>query len=295
MLVFSSSNWFTVWLSLEMSLLGFIPLFNFSSLLETEGLIKYFMVQAMGSSVFLVGVVSASSIIILAGFLLKLGMFPFFFWVPLVMASMTWLGCFVVSTIQKLPGMLSLFSPLFTLKSGGDSLIILSASLSVISGSIMGLNQSDMRNVMAYSSISQSSHLVICLYMSFTLFLIYTAVYFFISGMTFYTFDQGKFFKTKDVSSEEGFKINLLVLCLMGMPPLPIFYVKMFMLLCLVSSSSGIMVSIIFLASMMISSFFYLYLVMSSGAKSTTKIMIKSNNRIMLLLFSVSIILVTQL
>lgn len=284
-----------MWLRLEISLLGFIPLFNFRRLLETEGLIKYFIVQAIGSRVFLVGVVRASRIIILAGFLLKLGIFPFFFWVPLVIASITWLGCFVVSTIQKLPGILSLFSPLFTLKRGRDGLIILSASLSVIRGRIIGLNQRDMRNVIAYSSISQRSHLVICLYIRFTLFLIYTAVYFFISGITFYTFDQSKFFKTKDVRREEGFKINLLVLCLMGMPPLPIFYVKIFMLLCLVRRSSGIIVSIIFLARIIISSFFYLYLVIRRGAKSTTKFIIKRNNRIILLLFSVSIILVTQL
>jgi len=72
-----------------MSLLGFIPLFNFSSLIETEGLIKYFIVQTTGSRVFLVGVVRGSRIITLAGFLLKLGIFPFFFWVPIVIVSIT--------------------------------------------------------------------------------------------------------------------------------------------------------------------------------------------------------------
>jgi len=284
-----------VWLRLEISLLGFIPLFNFRRLLETEGLIKYFIVQAVGSRVFLVGVVRASRIIILAGFLLKLGIFPFFFWVPQVIASITWFGCFVVSTIQKLPGILSLFSPLFTLKRGGDRLIILSASLSVIRGRVIGLNQRDMRNLIAYSSVSQRSHLVICLYIRFTLFFLYTAVYFLISGITFYTFDRGKFFKLKDVRGEERFKINFLVLCLMGIPPLPIFYVKIFMLLFLARRSSGILVSIIFLARIIISSFFYLYLVIRRGAKSTTKMIIKENSLIILLLFSVSIVIVVQL
>jgi len=273
-----------------MSLLGFIPLFNFRRLIETEGLIKYFIVQATGSSVFLVGAVRNHRIITLGGFLLKLGMFPFFFWVPLVIVSMTWLGCFVVSTIQKLPGILSLFSPLF-IYGGSDKLIILSASLSVIRGRIIGLNQRDIRNLIAYSSISQRSHLVICLYIRFTLFVIYGAAYFFISGLTFYNFDRGKFIKAKDLSREEGFKINLLVLCLMGMPPLPIFYVKIIMLMCLVRRPPGVAVGVIFLVRIIISSFFYLYLVIRRGAKSTTKIIIKENSRIILLLVSMRIII----
>lgn len=278
-----------------MSLLGFIPLFNFSSLIETEGLIKYFIVQTTGSRVFLVGVVRGSRIITLAGFLLKLGIFPFFFWVPIVIVSITWLGCFVVSTIQKLPGMLRLFRPLFVYGGSEDKLIILRASLSVIRGSIIGLNQSDIRNLMAYSSISQRSHLVLCLYIRFTLFIIYAGVYFFISGISFYSFERGKFIKTKDVSREEGFKINLLVLCLIGMPPLPIFYVKIIMLMCIVRRSSGVVVSIIFLARMIISSFFYLYLVIRRGAKSTTKNIIKDNSLIILLLVSLSMLMAIQL
>lgn len=185
--------------------------------------------------------------------------------------------------------MLRLFRPLFVYGGSEDKLIILRASLSVIRGSIIGLNQSDIRNLMAYSSISQRSHLVLCLYIRFTLFIIYAGVYFFISGISFYSFERGKFIKTKDVSREEGFKINLLVLCLIGMPPLPIFYVKIIMLMCIVRRSSGVVVSIIFLARMIISSFFYLYLVIRRGAKSTTKNIIKDNSLIILLLVSLSI------
>jgi len=267
-----------------MSLLGFIPLFNFRRLIENEGLIKYFLIQAAGSSLFLVGVVRSSRVITLARFLLKLGIFPFFFWVPLVINSITWLGCFAVSTIQKLPGILALFSPLF-LRRGRDKLIIYRVSLSVIRGRIMGLNQRDMRNLIAYSSIAQRSHLVMCLYIRFTLFFIYATVYFFVSGILFYNFDQGKFYKTKDVSREEGFKINLLVLCLIGIPPLPIFYVKILMLMWLVKRPYGVGVSIIFLARNIISSFFYLYLAVRRGAKSITKKIVKKNSRITILLF----------
>jgi len=256
---------------------------------ETEGLIKYFIVQAIGSRVFLMGVVRSSRIITLARFLLKLGMFPFFFWVPLVIGSITWFGCFFVRTFQKLPRMLSLFSPLFFHERGRDVLIIFSASLSIIRGRIIGLNQRDIRSLIAYSSVSQRSHLAICLYIRFTLFVIYAAVYFLISGITFYIFDRSRFLNLKDVRGEERSKINLLVLCLMGIPPLPIFYVKIFMLILLLGRPLGVVVSIIILARNIISSFFYLYLVVRRRAKSTTKLIIKENSRIILLLFLVSL------
>jgi hypothetical protein len=81
MLILSSDNWFRVWLGFELSLLTFLPLFVGSSLI-VEALVKYFLVQAGGSSVFalsfLLPIGEVSDSLLVFSMCLKLGVFPFY-------------------------------------------------------------------------------------------------------------------------------------------------------------------------------------------------------------------------
>ena len=53
----SSSNWIYIWIGLEINLLSFIPLMISSgSEVEVESSLKYFLVQALGSSLILFSV-----------------------------------------------------------------------------------------------------------------------------------------------------------------------------------------------------------------------------------------------
>lgn len=90
--------------------MGFIPLaLQSKSLEEAESVIKYFLVQCVGSSSILLGgrLLSFSleregaplfKVFVLSGVIIKLGLFPFYFWLPGVMAKISWLGCIFVRT-----------------------------------------------------------------------------------------------------------------------------------------------------------------------------------------------------
>ena len=53
--VFLSSRIIGVWLGLEVNFLGVIPLMIGKSVLEGEGVMKYFLVQAVGASLLVMG------------------------------------------------------------------------------------------------------------------------------------------------------------------------------------------------------------------------------------------------
>lgn len=80
-LVFCGDNWFVIWLGFELTLIGFIPMFRGGSLM-VEGLVKYFLVQAGGSSVFALSFLLPFSffsfVLLYLGIFIKLGVFPFY-------------------------------------------------------------------------------------------------------------------------------------------------------------------------------------------------------------------------
>lgn len=75
-----------------MSLLRFTPLFRIS-IRTSESIIKYFLVQARGSGMFVISfVISQRALrinILTLGIMMKLGLFPFFQWVPAVILSLS--------------------------------------------------------------------------------------------------------------------------------------------------------------------------------------------------------------
>lgn len=80
----SSFSWLSVWLGLEINLMCFIPLLVFNGGVQgVESSIKYFVVQAAGRGVLLLGAVSFfqlgnfSFFLLVVGLIIKLGLAPF--------------------------------------------------------------------------------------------------------------------------------------------------------------------------------------------------------------------------
>ena len=94
-------NWFLVWCGLEINLIGFIPIvIQTKNQGEVEAAIKYFLVQSIGSALVLFGscmcflyieswVGPIFSLPVFAGLLIKLGIFPFYFWLPRVIINIS--------------------------------------------------------------------------------------------------------------------------------------------------------------------------------------------------------------
>ena len=160
-----------------------------------EALIKYFLVQVGGSRLFVLSFLlpfsSLCRVLFLLGIVIKLGLFPFYSWVPMVIRSLSWVGCLFISTFQKMAPLFVLCENYF---SDSGFLIFLSV-LGILLRGVLGFNQSYMRSLIGYSSISHTSWLVISLMFSFSLFFLYFFVYFILVFCLFVVFSRLNFIK----------------------------------------------------------------------------------------------------
>nr|QNJ33901.1 NADH dehydrogenase subunit 2 [Alitta succinea] len=262
----SSSNWLYLWMGMELNLLSFVPLIaTTSSLQETEASVKYFIIQAIGSSLMLTAGIMASnpnifsskkiiiSVMFISSMILKLGMAPCHQWLPHVMSSIPWMMCLTLATWQKISPMVMLM-----MLSTTDShhIMMLMAMLSAMIGGIGGLNQSQMRTLLAYSSIGHMGWLVSTVTCSYNTFMTYFITYITITCAAMYLFMQSNiihsklFMKTK--TPPMTFTIIMLTLfSLGGLPPLLGFFPKWMIINSMMSQSMMMITSMLVLGSLM--------------------------------------------
>lgn len=148
-----------LWVGIELNFLGAICYIRGTSIDEGERRIKYFVVQVLGSCFLVIGfLISVNSFfrrivlnIIILGVILKLGLFPFHFWVPAVISGLSWIGCFIVSTLQKaVPFWLLRNACLTPFKLG---VIEILACVTRLVGCLGGLGVLSYRVLLGYSSL----------------------------------------------------------------------------------------------------------------------------------------------
>lgn len=133
---------------------------------DTERAVKYFLAQALGSAVILYFSISLWGNItrnwclriLSLGLFLKLGAAPCHFWLPAVITSLTWINCLILATWQKLAPLALLTYPLS--RWGANHFIPIVASLNAIVGGIIGINQTHIRTILAYSSITHMGWII---------------------------------------------------------------------------------------------------------------------------------------
>jgi len=187
----SSCSWLYVWLGLEINLIAFIPVIICGSNdIDSEGAIKYFLVQALGSCIILfcyfifirffnyIPYINLYNYIIIFSLILKIGIFPFHHWLPQVINRVRWFVCFLLSVVQKIAPS---FIICYSIYGCRRSLILLIGSLGSLFGGINGLNQRQLRIILSYSSIGHLGWILCSIYFSFYVFFYYYLVYSFIS------------------------------------------------------------------------------------------------------------------
>lgn len=131
----------------------------------------------------------------------------------------------ILGTIQKV-------GPLFVVCSGSSSfdvsLLLRFGVVRILVRGVLGYNQSYMRSLIAYSSISHTGWLVLGFVCRFSVFLIYLFIYFMLLAVLFSLFS---FLRVnKVIFGGCGFKhwgfVSLLILRLSGVPPFSVFYLK---------------------------------------------------------------------
>nr|YP_001586124.1 NADH dehydrogenase subunit 2 [Reishia clavigera]AAZ74634.1 NADH dehydrogenase subunit 2 [Reishia clavigera] len=221
----SSFHWLSIWAGLEINLIGFLPLLVYQkSTSESESAVKYFIVQALGSSMLIFGSLiafnmsftwdlytsslshSVGLLVILSGLCMKLGLFPFHYWLPSVMAGLPWITCLFLATWQKFAP-LFLFLCLLELSESYMlilSLCVISAGSSIVGG-IGGMNQTQVRALLAYSSIGHLGWMTFALLHSEWSMKFYLLVYVLVSLFVFISLWGADLGTMKDISSLKNF------------------------------------------------------------------------------------------
>nr|UOR16946.1 NADH dehydrogenase subunit 2 [Aplomya sp.] len=234
----SANSWLSTWMGLEINLLAFIPLMSDNKLMSTESSLKYFLTQALASSVLLFAIIlfmlnsnknnsnNFMEMMILSSLLMKSGASPFHFWFPNVIEGLSWFNSLLLMTWQKIAPLMLISYIMF------KPLIYISIILSSLIGALGGLNQTSLRKLMAYSSINHLSWMLMAMYSSNLLWLIYFMFYSFLSFSMIFLFNMFKisyinqlfslFFFSKILKFFSFFNL----LSLGGLPPFLGFYPK---------------------------------------------------------------------
>ena len=106
LIVLNTSRWPLAWLGLELNLMSFIPTAIKNEKMKKPA-ITYFIAQRCGSLIILLGglildISLLSKTIVIAGILLKMGLIPLHYWVPLITNSLKNFFLYILLSWQKI-------------------------------------------------------------------------------------------------------------------------------------------------------------------------------------------------
>nr|ADW83148.1 NADH dehydrogenase subunit 2 [Boreus elegans] len=305
----SSNNWISVWMGLEMNLLSFIPLMiNKNNSLSTEASLKYFLIQTLSSTSLLFSIIlmsilnySISSffmmnniilLIINSSLLLKMGAAPFYFWFPEMMEGLSWNNCLILMTWQKISPLILISFCLM------NNLILMIIFLSVMIGSIMGLNQISLRKLMAYSSINHLGWMLASLISSENIFISYFIMYSLLSFTILWMFNLFQIFQLNQIfmltqyNYSLKFSMFISLLSLGGLPPFLGFLPKWIVIQSMIDMNLIFMITIMMIMSL-VTLYFYIRITYSSFLLSYNELKwmnisnYKNNNFIFMMIFNI--------
>nr|AFB19452.1 NADH dehydrogenase subunit 2 [Illadopsis fulvescens] len=242
----SSNHWVMAWAGLEINTLAILPLISKSHHPRAiEAATKYFLSQAAASALVLFSSMTnawhtgqwditqlthpTSCLILTSAIAMKLGLAPFHFWFPEVLQGSSLTTGLLLSTVMKLPPISLLF---MTSPSLNQTLLTGLAIISAALGGWMGLNQTQIRKILAFSSISHLGWMTIIVSYSPKLTLLNFYTYILMTTAVFLTLNSLKTLKLATLMTTWAktpalsAMLLLTLLSLAGLPPLTGFLPK---------------------------------------------------------------------
>lgn len=242
---FASSHWLLAWIGLEINTLAIIPLIaQHHHPRAVEATTKYFLIQATAAAVLLFATTTnawftgqweinqithpiALAILTIA-LALKIGLAPLHTWLPEVLQGLDLTTGLILSTWQKLAP----FSLLLQVQSIDSNILILLGISSTLVGGWGGLNQTQLRKILAYSSIAHLGWIIIILQFSPSLTFLTLIIYLAMTTSVFLTFNLTKSTSLNALATSWSKAPTLtaltplVLLSLGGLPPLTGFMPK---------------------------------------------------------------------
>nr|YP_010716266.1 NADH dehydrogenase subunit 2 [Macrhybopsis tetranema]ASH96841.1 NADH dehydrogenase subunit 2 [Macrhybopsis hyostoma]WDE76055.1 NADH dehydrogenase subunit 2 [Macrhybopsis tetranema]WNX94921.1 NADH dehydrogenase subunit 2 [Macrhybopsis hyostoma] len=278
-LTFASSHWLLAWMGLEINTLAIVPLMaQHHHPRAVEATTKYFLTQATAAAVILFASTTnawttgewdmtnmsnpTATAMILAALALKIGLAPMHFWMPEVLQGLDLLTGLILSTWQKLAPLALIIQT----AQAFDPLLLSALGLtSTLVGGWGGLNQTQLRKILAYSSIAHMGWMIIILQYAPQLTLLALLMYVLMTSAAFLTLKFSSATKINTLAtiwSKSPMLTTtaaLVLLSLGGLPPLTGFMPKWFILQELAKQGLPLTATVMALAAL-ISLYFYLRL-----------------------------------
>nr|AUT83758.1 NADH dehydrogenase subunit 2 [Siphateles bicolor mohavensis] len=278
-LTFASSHWLLAWMGLEINTLAIIPLMaQHHHPRAVEAATKYFLTQATAAAMILFASMTnawvtgvwdmgnmsnpIASAMIVAALALKIGLAPMHFWMPEVLQGLDLLTGLILSTWQKLAPLALIIQ---TAQAIDPLLLMTLGLLSTLVGGWGGLNQTQLRKTLAYSSIAHMGWMIIVIQYAPQLTLLALLTYIFMTSAAFLTLKISS--ATKISTLAVVWSKNpvltattaLVLLSLGGLPPLTGFMPKWLILQELAKQDLPLAATVMALAALL-SLYFYLRL-----------------------------------
>nr|AWF70267.1 NADH dehydrogenase subunit 2 [Polioptila plumbea] len=242
----SSNHWIMAWAGLEINTLAILPLISKSHHPRAiEAATKYFLVQSAASALLLFSSMTnawytgqwdisqmthpTSCLILTTALAMKLGLVPFHFWFPEVLQGASLPIGLLLSTAMKFPPITLLY---MTAPSLNSTLLAAMALLSTAMGGWMGLNQTQTRKILAFSSISHLGWMAIIITYNPKLALLNFYLYTLMTMTVFLSLNTMKALKLSTLMTSWtktpaiSTMLMLTLLSLAGLPPLTGFLPK---------------------------------------------------------------------
>ncbi|YP_003734925.1 NADH dehydrogenase subunit 2 (mitochondrion) [Callorhinchus milii] len=287
-ITFSSSHWLLAWMGLEINTLAITPLMiKQQHPRAVEATTKYFLTQAAASALLLFASMTnawmtgqwsilemenmtAITLITLA-LALKLGVAPMHFWLPEVLQGLDLKTGLILSTWQKLAPFIILIQMAPALN---PNIMISLAIISTLIGGWGGLNQTQLRKILAYSSIAHLGWMIIILHYSPNIAMLNLVLYLVITSTIFLLFNLTNSTTINSISMTTtknpiiSILIMMTLLSLGGLPPLTGFMPK-WLILQELAYQELFLVATIMAMTTLLSLFFYLRLTYSTTLTMT--------------------------
>nr|UTN00434.1 NADH dehydrogenase subunit 2 [Cyclura cychlura figginsi] len=275
----SSYHWLMAWIGLEMNTLAIIPIISKRHHPRaTEAATKYFLTQAAASAMLLFSSTMnawqtgtwditqltnpQATILLTMALATKLGLAPVHFWLPEVLQGSTMKTALIITTWQKLAPMALIY---LTANNLSPETLLMMAVLSTFVGGWGGLNQTQTRKIMAYSSIAHLGWMAAVATMLTNIMVLSLLVYLIMTTSMFYMLITSKSKTIQDtttmwaISPTLSIMTMLTLLSLGGLPPLTGFMPKWLILEELTTQNLTAMATALALSTLL-SLFFYLRL-----------------------------------
>nr|YP_010535688.1 NADH dehydrogenase subunit 2 [Alectorobius rudis]UYB78613.1 NADH dehydrogenase subunit 2 [Alectorobius rudis] len=230
-LSFSTNSFLFLWICLEINMMSFIPLMNSKTLISSNSMMLYFLIQASASSIFMMSISMTSfswnpqiyfTMLTMILMLVKMAAIPFHFWFPQVSEGLTYSSFFILSSLQKI-------IPLYIMSILKEKMLIPFIIMTSMGGSILGFNQFSIRKILAFSSITHLAWMMTLIYINSNIWILYMMVYSTILFLMINFFDKNNLNSmnsSKLLLKEEKIFMIIMLMSLGGLPPMIGFIMK---------------------------------------------------------------------